>query len=433
MTTPTHERNRRIVASAGFGVFQRLIQVASTFVIMPLMLRTLGPALFGIWGAVTSLAWISGLVDIGTGSALVTLVARSLAHNRPAEARTHITGGLIIGSCLSLLMLIVAVVIRMSGVLQNNADAYLISLVGLALNIPLSTANSVWMALQKGYTSGFWELVQTILTTVGLICASFFTKDVRVYVAVVYGGLVLANLGSLIHLFFLHPELRPQSLPESLMSIWEVAGSGIMFFILNITAGAAYMFDNVLALQLLGPEASASMTIVMRICMTAFGMLAVLAQPLWPAFTDAAHKSDRGWVRRALLRGTALLVSATAIGSIVLVLYGEFLLRVWLHASLGIGKILLLAISAWVLSQALVRVPVLLLNALSFIRFQIVIAIVVTLISFIGKFLLAPRLGIAGILWSTSIAVFLISAPAYIWRIYRWADRSAKQEIFSAD
>jgi len=312
--------------------------------------------------------------------------------------------------------------------LQGNAAPYLIAFAGLAFNVPLSGANNVWMALQKGYISGFWELVQTVLTTAGLVSAAAFTDDVRVYVALVYAGLVLANLGSLIHLFLLHPELRPKGWPESVASIREVAGSGIMFFILGITGGLSFMLDNVLALQLLGPEASARMTIAMRICMTAIGMLIVLSQPLWPAFTDAAHKSDRGWIRRTLLRGSALLVGATAVGSIVLVLYGEPLLRVWLHANLGIGRTLLWAISAWILTQALVRVPSLLLNGLSLIRFQIVVFSAATLIAFALKFALAPFLGVAGILWGTSITVALIVLPASIWRIYRWADDSAKHE-----
>jgi O-antigen/teichoic acid export membrane protein len=432
MIMPAHQRTRRIVASASFGVFQRLVQVASTFIIMPLMLRALGPARFGIWGAVASLAWMSGLVDIGTGSALVTLVARSLARNRVGEARNHITGALTIGSSLSCLMLCLAFTVRMSGAFQDRADAYLIALVGLAFNVPVSAANNVWMALQKGYTSGFWELVQTLLTTAGLACAAAFTNDVRVFVALVYAGLVLANLGSLIHLFLLHPELRPQGLPESLASIREVAGSGIMFFILGIAGGASFMFDNILALQLLGPEASARMTIALRICMTAVGMLVVLSQPLWPAFTDAAHKADRRWIRRTFLRGSALLAGATALGSAVLVLYGEPLLRMWLHANLGIGRTLLVAISAWVLAQALIRVPSLLLNALSLIRFQIVVSSIATLIAFAVKFALAPYLGAAGILWGTSIVIFLIGIPASIWRIYRWADHSARQEIMAA-
>ena len=61
--------------------------------------------------------------------------------------------------------------------------------------------------------------------------------------------------------------------------------------------------------------------------------------------------------RRTLLHGSALLVGATAAGSAVLVLFGEPLLRMWLHANLGIGRPLLWAISAWVLTQALIRAP----------------------------------------------------------------------------
>jgi O-antigen/teichoic acid export membrane protein len=250
---------------------------------------------------------------------------------------------------------------------------------------------------------------------------------VLVYVAIVYGALVVANLGSLIHLFLLHPELRPQALPKSLASLKEMGESGILFFILGIAGSLSFMLDNVLALQLLGPDASARMTIAMRICMTAISVLVVLSQPLWPAFAEAAHTADRRWIRRSLLRGTALMVGTTAAGSVILLLWGERLLRLWLRADLGIGTALLWAISAWVIAQALLRVPNLLLNGLMLIRFQIGVFSVATLISFVLKFALAPHLGVAGILWGTSIAVLLIGFPASIWRIYRWA-RTTRQE-----
>ncbi len=427
-TMQVHKRNRKIVAAAGFGAFQRLVQVGCTLLVMPFLLRALGAAKFGIWGAAASLAWMSVLADIGTGFALVTLVARSLARNQVGEARSQITGALTIGGGLSGLMLMAASLVWICGAWHGGSAPYLIAFVGLALNVPLNSANNVWMALQKGYVSGFWELVQTVLTTVGLISAAAFTKDVRVYVALVYAGVVLSNLGSLMHLFWLHPELRPRGLPESLAAMREVAGSGMMFFILGITGGLCFMLDNVLALQMLGAEASARMTIALRICMTAAGLLAVMSQPLWPAFTDAAHKAERGWIRRNLLRSTAMLVGAAAAGSAVLLLYGERFLRLWLHANLGIGRTLLWAISAWIVAQALIRVPHLLLNGLSLIRFQIGVYSVVTLIAFALKFALAPYLGVAGILWGTSIAFVLVALPASIWRIYRWADQSAKAE-----
>ncbi len=366
---PAHKRNRRIVASAGFGIFQRLVQAFCTFLVMPLLLGVLGAAHFGVWGAATSLVWLTGLADMGTGSALVTMVARSVAVNDFHEARTRITSALTIGSSLAAFILLLTFLAWVFGALRGGP--YLIAIIGLTLHIPLNSANNVWMALQKGYVSGFWDLMQTVLTTVAMFVAFASAKDVLVYVAIVYGGLVAANLGSLIHLFLLHPELRPRALPESLASLREMGESGIMFFILGVAGSLSFMLDNILALQWLGPEASARMTIAMRICMMAISILVVLSQPLWPAFADAAHTADRRWIRRSLLRGTALMVGSTAAGSVILLLWGERLLRLWLREDLGIGAALLLAISAWVVTQALLRVPSLLLNGLLLIRFQI--------------------------------------------------------------
>ena len=217
-----------------------------------------------------SLAWLSGLVDIGTGTALVTLVARSSAGEWVGQARRHIAGALSIGSGLAGLILLAAFVASIFvgtingmgtgtaiGIVRGSAGPYLIAAVGLATNLPLNSGNNVWMALQKGYVSSIWELVQTLLTTAGLIAATYYTRDLRVYVALVYLGLIVANTGSLVHLFLRHPDLRPRGLWMSWEAMSEVAGQGVLYFILAVTGGCYFMLDNVLTLGLLGPEASA--------------------------------------------------------------------------------------------------------------------------------------------------------------------------------
>jgi O-antigen/teichoic acid export membrane protein len=416
-----HKRDRKVVISASIGIFQRLVQVGSTLVIMPLLLHMLGAAKFGIWGAVASLAWLSGIVDIGTGTALMTLVARSSGVERFDQARRHVAGALGIGSGLAgLALLAVSGVSLISGV-QGQLGPYLIAVVGLALNSPLSSANNIWMALQKGYVSSSWELVQTLLTSGGLIWASRFTADVRVYVAVVYIGLVLANLGSLVHLFLRHAELRPQAISFSWDAMRVIAVQGALYFVLALTGGLSFMLDNVLALSLLGPEASARMTIAIRICFTAIGALGVMSMPLWPAFAEAAERGDRKWIRRTLIRGTAFLAAITIGGSSLLLILGERFLRLWLHTNLGISEGLLWAISAWVLVMALCRVPGLLLNGLAILRFQIAVAAISTSLALGLKFLLAPYFGASGILWATTSVVFLFALPACLWRIWRWS------------
>jgi len=409
-----------VAASAGFGVFQKLVQLASTVVLMPVMLHALGPARFGVWGAAASLAWLSGVMDIGTGSALVTLVARAVARGHGHEARRHVAGALTLGICISLPLLLLLTIAWACGAGRGDGAVYLIALVGLTINLPLHSASNVFMALQEGYYAGFWELVQTVLTTAGLLVAALSTQDVRVCVGVVYGGLVLSNLASLIHLFVLHAELRPERLPERVAAVREVFSSGVMFFLMGIAGSLSFMLDNVLALQLLGPEASAQMTIALRICIAAVGMLVVLSQPLWPAFTDAAHQSDRHWIERNLARGMALLTGVSLAGSVVLVLWGERLLRLWLHGALDISRGLLIAISAWIIVQALIRVPNLLLNGLLLIRFQTAVFAIATTLALALKFVLAGRFGVSGILWATTVGVAGIAVPASLWRIRLW-------------
>jgi O-antigen/teichoic acid export membrane protein len=417
---PGSKREHRIIVSAGAGVFQRLMQVLSTLLLMPLLLRTLGPAKFGIWGAAASLAWLAGFADIGTGSALVTLVARSIALEDTNTARRQIGGALGLGCAIAGLVGLAAVAAALFIPPHGPMASYLIAIIGLALNIPMSAANNIWMALQKGYFSSLWELAQTLLTLGGLVVTAAASTDVRVYVAVVYGGLLLANAGSLIHLFWRHPELRPDGLLVPLAAIREVAGQGILYFALGLIGSLTFLLDNVLTLALLGPEASARMTIALRMCFMGLTSLGVASQPLWPAFAEAAENQDRHWIRSILFRGSAVLVGMTIVGSTLVLVFGERFLRWWLPDTLGIDQALLLAVAVWVLALALIRVPALLLNALSILRYQLVAVTVATTLAFALKFFLSRRLGVAGILWGTSASTLLVLFPAVTWRVFRW-------------
>jgi O-antigen/teichoic acid export membrane protein len=73
----------------------------------------------------------------------------------------------------------------------------------------------------------------------------------------------------------------------------------------------------------------------------------------------------------------------------------------------------------WIVSLSLVRVQILLLNALQIMKFQIGVFALATFISLPLKFLLAPRYGIPGILIATAATFPIIVLPAILWRIGR--------------
>jgi O-antigen/teichoic acid export membrane protein len=349
------------------------------------------------------------IADFGVGSAIMTLVAHAFASNAKDEPREYFTAALVMACAIALFIGVAGGLAAFCIVPASELPAYLLAIGGVAINVPLGSASSAWLALQKGWMVAVWDLVQTMLFIAGLALAVRYTTDVRLYVVAVYGGLILASALSMGYLLLSHPELRPRHLGASLNRLRTVLRTGLRYFALSALDVISYGLDNIIALQLLGAAASAKMAIVQRVCVAAIGLLMVVAQPLWPAFVDAAARGDQRWMFRALGRGTLLITGAAVAGSGIIVLFGESLLRVWLKVDIGIDRTLLWVMALWIVALSLARVQILLLNALGILRFQIVVFSIATAVGFILKFLIA-----------TAVTFPVVIMPAVLWRIGRW-------------
>ena len=414
------ERNRRVAMAAAAGVVQRLIAVVGTFVMFPQVLHALGTNQFGLWGAATSLSMLVAVADFGVGAAIMTLVTHALASEEFDKPREYFTAALVMACAIALVLGCGGVAVVFCFAPKPEVAIYLVAVIGVAINVPLGSAQSAWQALQRGWVSASWDLVQTLCLIAGLVLAVRWTTDIRIYVLVVYAALLSSSALNMASLLLSHPELRPTSWLASIERLKDVTSTGLRYFILSVFDALSYLLDNVIALQLLGAAASAKMLIAQRVCVAATGLLMVVAQPLWPAFVDAAARGDRHWIYRALARGSLLVTGAAVAGSSIIVLFGSALLKLWLKTNIGIDQTMLWIMALWVVSLSLVRVQILLLNALRIMQFQIVIFTVATFISVWLKFVLAPKFGIAGILFATAATFPVIILPAMLWRIARW-------------
>ncbi len=412
---PKRRRNRNVLLSGGVGVAQRFAQLASAVITLPLVLHSLGEAGFGVWGAATSLAWAAGILDLGMGSALVTLVPQAL--NAGGSARACVGASLLGGTAISATLLLgglAVVALRAHGM----SPPFIIAGLALTLNLPLGIAGNIWFGLQKGYISAGWDLVQTALMLGFILLSAWAGAGVTAMVASVYGAMVLANAGSLIHLLATQPAIRPQA--ASLAVLRHVLASGIALSAISMLVTAGFVFDNVLALQWLGADGAARMTIAMRLCVTAAGFLNVATQGLWPAFVEAVGLDDHPWVLRTLLRGTLAMAALAGGGSALIIAFGAPVLRWWLHKDLDLPGTLFLAMGAWITVQAMPRVAGLLLNAVSALRGQVLAQAAATAASLGLKFLAAKQFGVAGILGATPLVWVFIVWPSYAWLAARW-------------
>lgn len=410
-------RSKAAMLAAGAGAVQRLVQMAATLITIPIVLDGLGSSIFGIWGAITSLMWLVGLADLGLGTALVTPVARAAGLGRVDEAAAWIVSGLQAACGLAACAVLVAVLAVLAAAAPDQAASYLLAVSLLAMNIPLSLGTHIWVAIQKGHVAAAWETVQALVMAAGLVLCASLGAGLEAYVAAVFASLVLGNLGSLVHLLTTHPELRRDWASVDRTKLVRAFRAGLPYGLLTASGALAYWPDNILALDMLGPQASAQLAIALRICQTGVGLINIISLPLWPAFTDAAARSDVAWIRRALWLGMLGLSGCSLAGGLLLLAVGDTVIAWWLRGGLAIEPALLYATVAWLTVQSFARVPGLLLNAFGILRFQVWVAAAFSVLVLLLKPLLMHVLGVSGALWATFGVYLALVVPAYLLRI----------------
>jgi O-antigen/teichoic acid export membrane protein len=273
-------RNTSILRTSLVGLLQRFAQLLSSLITLPLVLHSVGVKGFGVWGAATSLAWLSGMLTLGLGSALVTLIPRGLASGQTAENRGYVTASLQGSTLLAAALLLGGLAARLAG-MPVPRGPFLVACVALILNIPLNISFALWLALHKGHMAALWGTVQTLLALAFVVLGAFAGASVTLMGAAIYGAMLLGNVGSLAHVLYLHHHVRPfRQLPPA--ALRTVLGHGGLLFTVTIAATCATAFDNVLALAWLGPAAAAQMAVAMRVCITATGMARSNERPIFP-------------------------------------------------------------------------------------------------------------------------------------------------------
>src|SRR5207248_1138716 len=111
------------------------------------------------------------------------------------------------------------------------------------------------------------------------------------------------------HLYVFHwrrPQLRPRWSHFSAGAARRLLGMGGLFLVLQISMAFAFTSDNLVAAQVLGPEAVTQYSVPYRLFGIFITMLMVILGPLWPAYGEAASRGDVDWVVRTLKRSLFL-------------------------------------------------------------------------------------------------------------------------------
>jgi O-antigen/teichoic acid export membrane protein len=411
--------------SALIGVSQRFLQILVSLLLTPALMSALGQSGFGLWAAAASLTWISGAFDLGIGNALVTDFSRAMAMNDRQLVKRLLATAMWMGVSIAILESSLAFWLIPRFAPVGSSDAYLIAAFCMALNVPAGLATPLWTAQQRLDVVWIWEAFQTVLTTTVMFIVISVTQDVRIYVAVSAGGVLASSCASLAHLLIRNPDLSPIGLVPMLNECRQLFLRSFPYFLLACGAILVSSADSIISLSMLGADQTAVMAICQRIGMTAVGLLFVCTQPLWPAFANAAVRGEIFWIKNRLWTGIFMITAVAVVGSGLLILFGERMIDVWLGGKLIVGDEILWAMAIWITFPALGRLPVVLLNALGVVWFQVKVAIIFGFLAFALKLGLGNLYGVKGILAASGLAYGLTHLPAYAWWLRDWMRGSA--------
>lgn len=418
------KRNENIKKQIYLSFFLRGLSIFLSFFVVRVTLGYLGKDLYGIWIVLLSiLSWLS-LFDIGIGNGLRNKLTIVLSNNDLVEARSYISTGYILLSCIGLGLVFLSTFsiyfINWASVFNStllNISEYrlimFLFLSSIVISFVLGLINSILNAYQKTALTNVIPILTNIVFISFLIFfKSFFLSDIIKIVFIYCLALIFSHLLFSFYFFKKHKAVIPKLNCFSRSKIKDILSLGGSFFIIQIAFLLIFTVDNYIILQLLGTEQVSIYNIVFKlfsVFTTGFG---IIISPLWSAFTEANAKKDFVWMKETIKK-LNILFFVVVFGLFIMLFVYQPILDIWLPVN---NKIvppfnLVIALAVFVFISLWNNIYSFFLNGVGIVKMQLRTAMIGASINIPLAICLVKyfKLGLAGVVYSMSASLLLFS------------------------
>jgi len=432
MTSEVRSKSRKdkIIKTLSVGTYAKVVGVVVSFAIVPLAVGYLGVEGYGLWIAVSSLVAMLSFVDGGAGNALVNMVSHATGKDSKQSIKGIVSSGffvlLIIAVFGALLFSLLHTYVPWAWVfgLSESANTHdlemLVLIVGFAffLGMPISVVGNVQRGFQEGNIEVFWNAKGRLLTLLFVYISIQADLGLLGVACAFVAGPIVASMANNFYYFGLKKrEVAPSLNHLNSTDVKAVLGTGGLFFVLQITSAIQMQGDNIIIANMLGPSSVSQYAICMQLFMAVPMFMALLWTPLWPAYREALASGDADWVRRVFIKSLklALLVGIPTAG--VLVVFGDYIIRLWVGDEVVPSMLLLVGCGIWMLILLVGNVLAVFLNAMQVVKAQIYIAIAAGIVNVIVSIFLIQIYGVAGAIYGSIIAYILCAIVPFTFLI----------------
>lgn len=419
-----------ILHGGASALISRGLSLVVSMVTLPLMVRYLGRADYGIWVTISTTVVMFAVLDIGISSTLINFITKASANNDPTLARGYYSTAFWITTGISVLLAVIAALVwplinwrsllglsDASHALQASHCA-VASIAFFLLNLPLSLANKVLSGYQQVQVANYFAMVNSILGLIAIV------GGVAAHLSIV--GLMISFcsamlIGTLLlngWLYFVsHPWIRPHVGEVRLNLVADLFGEGLLFFVLQITGLVVFNSDNIVITHYCGPGEVTPYSVTWRLLGYASMLHGLLIPALWPALSDAYHRGELAWVQstyRRFWQATMIGVSATAV---LLALVGQWVIRVWASQAAVPSQTLLWLMALWAIVYSISTNQACLLAATQRIRLQALTSTLSVILNLALSLYLVRRIGSMGAIVGTLVSYLVFILVPQGWEV----------------
>ncbi len=423
-------RSKRVGVTALAATSARATSALLMLVSVPLTSGYLGEERYAVWLSVSSFVALLTFADLGIGVGLLNAVSHAFGKDDVAAARRHIATALALLMSICIVLISVALLLMQTDIWAEvfnvktpiarsevNTAATLFMIM-TALNLPLGVVQRVQLGFQEGAPSYIWQAFGSLLGLALLVLAVRFRLGLPWLILAYMGGPALASLANGILYFGMRrPELRFSKRWIHRESARILLRTGVGFVILQILVAVTNSMDYIIIAQRLTSGDLAGYSLTVRLFSVIMLLIGTVTAALWPAFSEAHSRGDHGWLSSTFEKAVRISFATMAIGSVVVMVTGQWLVDKWSVGSVSIGLTLLAARACYSLVDSVVGVTGTLLSSMNMIWIQVIAIGSYVAVSLIAKPWAADVAGVTGVAGVGALAMGLF----VLWPLWRSA------------
>lgn len=337
------ERSAKFKKNTILLVFCQIATVGLSFLLVPLTLKYLGVADYGVWITLVGLVEWFNFFDIGLGHGLRNKYAESKAKNETDQIKKYVSTTffmmIIISLSIFLIFLALSNFINWSAVLNApdsltpSIQVLSIILVGMfCLRFIVNIVSILLVADQNPAISAIIMVFGNVFSLLGTLFLIQIGETSLLSLGIV---LSVSQVLPLFFAFIFYFSKRYSSIFPNLKHfsrdhLKDIFSFGSKFFVIQLTALLMLQSNNIIIAHVCGLEEVTDFNIAFKYLNVLSTLFMTLLTPLWSASTDAYYKNDIDWIKTSFSRLDKIWFLLIFAG-ILMIVVSPFLYQLWLQ------------------------------------------------------------------------------------------------------